>query len=350
MKYKLSIGIPICTVLVAAMVAAMSATAQVAAHTSSVPAGMAATPAMAPILQISDKPVARVNGAVLTDRDLLREMYAIFPYAKQHNGFPKAQEASIRQGALEMIIFEELVYQEARRRKLTVSAARMHQAEGEFQKQFHSAEDYDQYMQVEMHGSRQTLRQQIERSLLIEEVLKAEVDDKSAVSLAEVRAYYEKNPARFTQPESFSFQSISILPTAAKPTPEAINQNRKRAEEALKQAKATKSYQEFGLLAEKISEDDFRVNMGDHKGVGRDKLPPQIVKAALAMQPGQVSDLIQIENAFTIFRLNAHNLPRKQPFAEVKADLRIELGKSKYERLRSGLAKQLRAKAKIEIV
>ena len=39
------------------------------------------------------KPVARVNGTVLTDRDLLREMYAIFPYAKQHNGFPKAQEA-----------------------------------------------------------------------------------------------------------------------------------------------------------------------------------------------------------------------------------------------------------------
>ena len=50
---------------------------------------------------------------MLTDKDLLREMYAIFPYAKQHNGFPKAQEAGIRQGALEMIIFEEMVYQEA---------------------------------------------------------------------------------------------------------------------------------------------------------------------------------------------------------------------------------------------
>ncbi len=69
------------------------------------------------------------------------------------------------------------------------------------------------------------------------------------------------------------------------------------------------------MLAEKISEDDFRVNMGDHKAVGRDKLPPQIVNAALAMQAGQVSGLIQIENAFTIFRLNAHNPPRKQSLA-----------------------------------
>ena len=70
------------------------------------------------------KPVARINGAVLTDRDLLREMYTIFPYARQHNGgFPKAMEADIRAGALKMIVFEELVYQEALRRKLSVLPA-----------------------------------------------------------------------------------------------------------------------------------------------------------------------------------------------------------------------------------
>ena len=64
-----------------------------------------------------------------------------------------------------------------------------------------------------------------------------------------------------------------------------MKESRKRAEDALRQAKATKSYQEFGLLAEKISEDDFRVNMGDHKAVGRDKLPPQVVKARWPCRP-----------------------------------------------------------------
>jgi len=341
MKSKLSLCILLLT--------ALAATGQVASHAPSGMAAPAASATVSPVLQISDKPVARVNGAVLTDRDLLREMFAIFPYAKQHNGFPKAQEASIRQGALEMIIFEELVYQEAARRKLSISVVRLNQAEEEFHKQFHSPEDYDQYMQVEMQGSRQVLRQRIQRALLIDQVLKAEVEEKSAVSLAEVRAYYDKNPARFRQPESFSIQSISILPPQ-KTSPELIEQNRKRADAALRQAKVTRTYDEFGLLAEKVSEDDFRVNMGDHKAVGRDKLPPQIVQAAEAMQAGQVSGAIQIQNAFTIFRLNAHSPARLQPFAEVKADLGTELGKSKYERLRSGLAKQLRARAKIEIV
>ncbi len=340
MRYQLSVSI--------LLVTALAAMAQVASHAPSATGTLPPATQVAPP-QISDKTVARVNGALLTDRDLLREMYTIFPYAKQHNGFPKAQEASIRQGALEMIIFEELVYQEAKRRKLTISAARLDNAEADFRKQFHSPDEYAQYMRAEMGGSSRLLRKQIERSLLIEQVLKTDVDDRSVVSLAELRAYYLKNPAQFQQPESFSIQSISILPQP-KAGPDAINANRKRAEDAQRQAKATKSYEEFGLLAEKLSEDDFHVNMGDHKPVSRDKLPPQIVNAALTMQSGQVSGVIQIENAFTIFRLNAHTAPRKQSLAEVKSELLTKLQKNKYERLRSNLAKQLRAKAKIEIV
>ncbi len=326
------------------------AMAQVASHAPTAVA-TATAPKAAPLASpapISDKAVAKVNGVALTDRDLLREMYAIFPYAKQHNGFPKAQEREIRQGALEMIIFEELVYQEATRRKLTIPAQTLNRAEDDFRKQFNSPDEYQRYLQSEMHGSAQQVRQSIRRSLLIEKLLKADVENKSGVTAAEVRAYYDKNPARFEQAESFSFQSISIIPPL-KPTPEQAAQAKKRAEEMLRQAKATKNYEEFGLLAEKISEDDYRVNMGDHKSAGREKLPPQVVKAALALKPGQVSGLIAVESAYTVIRLNAHTPPRKQPFNEVKDGLRVELQKYKYEKLRSGLARQLRAKARIEV-
>ena len=60
------------------------------------------------------------------------------------------------------------------------------------------------------------------------------------------------------------------------------------------------------MLAEKVSEDDYRVNMGDHRLVEREKLPPEMVQQALAMQPGQVSNLIQIGSFYFFFRLNAH--------------------------------------------
>jgi peptidyl-prolyl cis-trans isomerase SurA len=331
--------------------AAVSASAQVSSHAPTGAAKQSPPTAVPPpsAFQVSDRPVARVNSAVLTDRDLLREMLQIFPYASQHGGFPKEQEASIRQGALQMIIFEELVYQEALRRKLTVPALQITKAETEFKKQFHSAEEYQQYLKVEMGGSEKNVQQKIQRSLLIEQVLKSDVEDKSFASLAEVSAYYDKNPAKFQVSESFTFQSISIMPPQ-KATAAQQSEGLKRANEALKEAKATKSSQEFGLLAERISEDDYRVNMGDHKAVEKDKLPPQVLRAFSAMKAGQVSDLIQIEQAYTIIRMNVHTLATKKSFESVKKSLRTDLQKAKYEKLRSGLDKRLRANAKVEVL
>ena len=297
-----------------------------------------------------ERPVARVNGTVLTDRDLLREMFAIFPYARQHNGgFPKAMEADIRKGALQMIVFEELVYQEAMRRGMTVTPAQLNHAVVEFRKQFKSPDDYHGFMTWECQGSEQVLRRKIRRSILIDRLLDIEVKNRSAVTLAETRAYYDRNLATFRLPESFSFQTISILPSD-KATPAQLQDARKRAEAALKQAKATKSFEEFGLLAEKISEDDYHVMMGKHDFVDRDKLPPQVVSTALAMQPGQVSDLIQVEQALTIVRLIAHNPAGLQKFDAVKDSLRKQLQNQKTEQLRSKLDRQLRAKAKVEVL
>jgi len=330
------------------LAAAVNASSQVPSHAPTAPAKSSSAASISPF-SVSDKPVAKVNGAVLTDRDLLREMLQIFPYASQHNGFPKEQEASIRQGALQMIIFEELVYQEAARRKLSVPPQQMKQSELEFKGQFHSAQEYQQYLQVEMGGSDQNVQNKIRRSLLIEQVLKSDLESKSVVTLEETRAYYDKNLARFKLPETFAFQTISVLPPANATQSQKEDAAKKAAGE-LKQAKATKDYQDFGLLAEKLSDDDFRVNMGTHKPVERDKLPPQVVKALLGMKPGQVSDVIQIDSAYTIVRLIAHTPAQTKSFVQVKAELRTELQKSKYEKLREGLDKSLRAKAKVEIL
>jgi len=338
---------PVITAILVIAVLGATAPAQVASHAPTTAAKTSAP--LSPSMQVTGKTVATVNGSVLTDKDLLREMFAIFPYARQHNGFPKSQEAGIRQGALEMIIFEELVYQEAQRRKMTIPAAKIDQGVAAYKQTFESPQQFQQFMQSEMHGSMQQLRNQIQRSMLIDQLLKQEVDQKSAVTAADVRAYYDKNGARFQLPESYTFQSISVIPPL-KPTSGQATEARKRAEDFLKQARATKSYQDFGLLAEKISEDDYRVNMGDHKVKPANQLPPQIIKAFQSMKPGEVSGLIQIESAYTIVRLNAHTLAHKQSFDEVKAELKIELQKQKYEQLRVNLAKQLRAKAKIEVV
>ena len=173
------------------------------------------------------------------------------------------------------------------------------------------------------------------------------MDNKSTVSVAEVRAYYDKNPARFEYPEAFAIQTISFLPPD-KPTPENLKELRNRAEDGLKQAKATTNYEQFGMLAEKISEDDYRVMMGNHKAVPRTKLAPQVVQVLLSMKEGQVSDIIQMDQAYTIIRLNQHILAGKTKFEDVKVSLQQELQKKKVDDVRAALDKRLRKAAKVE--
>jgi parvulin-like peptidyl-prolyl isomerase len=294
------------------------------------------------------KPAVRVNGAVLTETDVVREMYTIFPYASQHNGFPKALEADIRKGAIEMIVFEELVYQEAKRQKTPIDPKQLGKAETEFREQL-GPSDYEQFLRTECQGSKQVLREKIRRSMLIEKTLKAEVEQKAVVSAVAAKAYYDKNPKEFEKPESIRIQSISILPpqnSGAAVDKEA----RKRAEEAYKRAMATKSYQDFGLLAEKVSDDDWHVNMGDRKFVDVASLPPPVVQAAKTMKPGEISKLIQLGNRYTIFRLVEHKGASKTPFASVKTKIQSDLQKKQSGALRAALNQRLRKNAKIEVL
>ena len=66
------------------------------------------------------------------------------------------------------------------------------------------------------------------------------------------------------------------------------------------------------------------------------------------LQPGQVSDLIHVDGAYTIVRVNVHSPERTQTFAEVETTLKAQLQQVKEEKLRHELDAHLRKSAKIE--
>jgi parvulin-like peptidyl-prolyl isomerase len=290
--------------------------------------------------------------------DLLREIYTIFPYAKQHSGgIPKAMEADIRRGALKMIEFEELVYQEAKRRGMKVAPERLAKAEAALRSQFETEQQYKEFVQMEGNGSEQGVQAKIKRSLLIEDLLKVEVTNKSVVTLADAKVFYQKNPEKFRLPETYTLQTITIMPpvrpsrqqpTPPPPTAGQLKEMKVRANEALRQAKAAKNYEQFGMLAEKISEDDYRVMMGDHKAVDPKNLPPEVLQAASKLQVGEVSELVLAEGAYTIIRLNAHTAARMQSFEEVSKTLQAQMRQQKQESQRREFDARLRKNAKIE--
>jgi len=312
------------------------------AHGQQSPAQSAPSQPFAP-----DKAVARVNGSVLTAADLLREEYTIFPYARQHNGLPKELEPQIREGAMKMLVFEELVYQETLRRKMTVPPSSMQQAEKDFGKQFHSPDEFNAVLQQEFHGSPRLLEDKIRRSLLIDAFLRQEIENRSSVSPADVQAFYQKNPAVFHHSETFTIQTISILPPPNASATQ-LKEGRARADQAQRQARLTKTSEDFGLLAEKVSDDDYRVMMGQHKPMPVEQIPPQVLKQLRVMKVGDVSDSIQVDQIWTIVRLDAHNAAGEAKFDEVKTQLAKEMQQNKTNQLRAALDQRLRQSAKIE--
>ena len=294
------------------------------------------------------KLVARVNGVPLTDRDLTRQMMIQFPFARQHGGkFPTKMEKDIRRTALSVIEFEELAYQEAQRRKLTVAPAKLERAMRDFRKQFPTSSDFGNYLYAEHQGSLEILRGKVKRAILIDQILRTEVVGKASMTDAQLREFYAKNPERFKKPESVQMQTISVvIPDNA--TAQQKAQARQRAEGLLKQAKAAKDYEAFGILAEKNSDDDWRVMMGDHKSVHRGRMPAAVEKAVFNMKAGEVSDLIEAENSYCIARVNGREAAQIVPFEKVRAQLKKDLEMERSQQLRAELEKNLRQGAKVE--
>jgi peptidyl-prolyl cis-trans isomerase SurA len=296
------------------------------------------------------KPAARVNGTVLSELELRREMFTIFPYAAQHNNtFPKDMEPEIRKGALEMIIFEELLYQEAKRLNVPVAPEKLAAAEKAFRRQFPDPAMYNEFLRTECNGSQSVLKEKIRRSLLIEKMIKTRVRQKSVVTVADVRAYYDKNSKQFEHGETVSIQTISFIPpeNASK---EMNDEASHKSKDALRLAKAVKNSQEFGKLAEEISEDDWRTQMGTRKPMEINALPPEVAKVVRTMKVGAVSDIIKVDRAYVIVRLNVHTLAGRTPFAEVRAKLQSDLQKQKTLETRAALNQKLRQGARIEVL
>jgi len=335
--------------LAAALTTSVIAIAQVPSHTPTAdPVRSNAAVIYGPLTTPTGKPVAKINGAVLDDRDLAREMMNIFPYAKQHGGkFPKEAEPEIRRKALRNLELEELAYQEAKKHGMSVSAARLEKATKEFRVQFDNEEQFEAYLKAEQNGSMHVLWTKIERAILIEDLFQVEVHSKARMRATQVRAFYDKNPDRFRKPDSVSIQTITIA-YGDNPSTADRKKAQERAADALKQAKQTNGYEGFGTLAEKVSMDDWRVMMGDHKWLHRGRMPKQVEAIVFTMKEGQISDLIDTGDSFCIVRVNGVETSHLIPFDEIKAQLKKDLEEQKTNEQRQALETRLRRNAKIE--
>jgi parvulin-like peptidyl-prolyl isomerase len=313
------------------------------APTATSPAAPAASPAD------PQKVVARVNGVSILQRDLQEQMQRLFPYYSIHGGkIPDKYMAEIHDKSLQQLIDDELIYQAAKKQGMAVPPATMTKVLSQAHKRFPSQKEYAAYAKAQ-YGSVDAFEKRVRRAVLIALYQDREIVQKSKMSEVKLRAIYNENKKRFVRPESVWLQTISVN-VPENPSPEQLKMIEKRINEALPKAKAAKNLNEFGVVAEAYSEDDYRVMLGDRKWMHLVGMPPPMAKAAGALKVGETSDVVKLANAWVILRVNDKRPEKQLEFSEVEPDLRKQLESSLQKDRWTKLREQLRKDAKIEIV
>ncbi len=143
------------------------------------------------------------------------------------------------------------------------------------------------------------------------------------VNEAEVKSYYEQNGDRLAGAEER--KASHILIASPKAASAADRQKAKqRAAELLAEVKKVPA--SFGELAKKNSQDPVSAaNNGDLGFFARGSMVKPFEDAVFAMQPKQISDVVESDFGYHIIQLTEIKLPPKRSFAEMKSEIEAEL-------------------------
>jgi len=278
-----------------------------------------------------DVVVAKVNGATFTKKDLETEVDRLIPQATFHRKVTEEKRKLYYDKAIEALVNRELQYQDAVAKGVEVDKEKVNAQMENIRKRF-TPEKYK--AALEKDGiTEEKLRAQVEKEVLVQ-AINEKKETEARISEKDVKEYYEKNPAKFKQPDTVQLRIITTT-------------DEKKAQDILAKIKAG---EDFGDIAYKMSEDPYRVKGGDlgymHKGM----MIPEIEEAASKLKVGEVSDIVKVENAWFIIKLEDKKPEHMLSFEEIKGELKKELEKNRIQELKEAWITDLRAKAKIEVL
>ena len=249
--------------------------------------------------------------------------------------------------ALEQIIGEELIAQQARTLRLAVSDRDLDLAVKDVMQKNGLT---DETLAAALSREGQTIesyRQTILRPQLLRmRVLQVQVRPRVSVTEDELRALYQKNLRKLGVETQVRLRDIvRIIPPAASPS---VVEDQEALITDL--ARRIKEGEDFAKLAAEYSEDSLtKENGGDLGYVGSGKLPLAIERIAFDLEPGSVSEPIRTEDGFHLIKVEDRKESAARPFDDVKEQLRQQLFAEKMEKATQSWLVELRKKSYIDI-
>jgi peptidyl-prolyl cis-trans isomerase SurA len=269
--------------------------------------------------EIVDEIVAKVNDEIVTKSDLdaeeqatLEELYRRYSGTELDTQVKRAKVELLRN-----VIDRKVLLQKAPR---LFDAAKM---QDYFLQSFKEQQNIQSDKELEKMLASEGMTLADWKKKLLEffapqQVIRAEVVDRVAVSEKDARAYYDAHQDAYAVPAEATIREIVIRTTSG-------DRDAKRAVAEALRAKAADPGADFAALAAQSSDAGTKANGGLLGTVKKGDLAASLEEAAFSVPVGQVSSVIEADYGFHILRVDARTDAYVKPFDSVKDEVQKKL-------------------------
>ena len=214
------------------------------------------------------------------------------------------------------------------------------------QKNFPSAEELNQAL-AQDNLTLETLTEAIRESMLIQNMIDAKVAVNVKVDDEAVKKFYNDNPSYFVTAEQV--HARHILKKLEKDSSDEVKTKARQELVDLKK-ELTEGSKSFEELAKAHSECPSASKGGDLGFFGKGQMVPAFEEAAFGLKVGQVSDIVETQFGYHLILVEEKKEGATKGLAEVSDKIRSFLSKNSVGEAVESLLKDLKAKAKIEMI
>ena len=187
---------------------------------------------------------------------------------------------------------------------------------------------------------------EIEREKIIVQAMRQRaVKSDFVISPDKIEAYYRANIAKYSTPEEIRLSMIVLRPDASEGD-DPVAATREVATE-IRQKLGDGA--DFAGMAQMYSQDSTAELGGDWGWIDRKTLTPELNRVAFSLSPGELSDVVQVGDAFYILRVEAKKAAVTKPLSEMRDEISQKLYEEERLRLQQQWIDGLRSKAYVKI-